>query len=445
MRDISELSSLEAEESLLASCLTHSTTITATQAVIKAAAIIGEADFYRQTNGLIWRALLEIVHNGDAPDIVTLHQQLIQDKNLKRVGGISTVTHLGSLEPTAANIEKYAKTVLDYSKRRQMVETSELLRADAFDFDKETSSALGQAQERLTDAAIADGGANVLNMLEAVARYESETLVRRSKGETDALSTGFCDLDEALTGGFHPSQLIVLAARPGMGKSALALNVASNICKNGGSVVYFSLEMSLTQQLDRLFASMGTYTMNEIKRPGELNLAQWNAVHDRLKQLGKYRFDLDTRGGLTPAAVQSKAMMLQAQRGLDLIIIDHIQLMASEHHYRERTAEITEISGRLKQVAMKLHVPILALSQLSRAVEGRGDKVPQLSDLRESGSIEQDADVVMLLWRDSYYSKNSSDRKASLILAKVREGRTGEIPLSWFPQFARFSNGTWRD
>ena len=126
MRDISELSSLEAEESLLASCLTHSTTITATQAVIKAAAIIGEADFYRQTNGLIWRALLEVVHNGDAPDIVTLHQQLIQDKNLKRVGGISTVTHLGSLEPTAANIEKYAKTVLDYSKRRQMVETSEL-------------------------------------------------------------------------------------------------------------------------------------------------------------------------------------------------------------------------------------------------------------------------------------------------------------------------------
>ena len=137
--------------------------------------------------------------------------------------------------------------------------------------------------------------------------------------------------------------------------------------------------------------------------------------------------------------------MLQAQRGLDLIIIDHIQLMASEHHYRERTAEITEISGRLKQVAMKLHVPILALSQLSRAVEGRGDKVPQLSDLRESGSIEQDADVVLLLWRNSYYTKNDSDRKASLILAKVREGRTGEIPLSWFPQFAKFSNGTWRD
>ena len=201
--------------------------------------------------------------------------------------------------------------------------------------------------------------------------------------------------------------------------------------------------ISLTQQLDRLFASMGTYTMNEIKRPGELNLAQWKAVHDQLKQLGKYRFDLDTRGGLTPAAVQSKAMMLQAQRGLDLIIIDHIQLMASDHHYTERTAEVTEISGRLKQVAMKLHVPILALSQLSRAVEGRGDKVPQLSDLRESGSIEQDADVVMLLWRDSYYSKNSSDRKASLILGKVREGRTGEIPLTWFPQFAKFSNGTW--
>ena len=177
-------------------------------------------------------------------------------------------------------------------------------------------------------------------MLEAVARYETETLVRRSKGETDALSTGFCDLDEALTGGFHPSQLIVLAARPGMGKSALALNVASNICKNGGSVVYFSLEMSLTQQLDRLFASIGKHTMNEIKRPGELNSTQWQAIHEQLKQLGKYRFDLDTRGGLTPAAVQSKAMMLQAQRGLDLIIIDHIQLMASDHHYTERTAEL---------------------------------------------------------------------------------------------------------
>ena len=445
MRNIGELSSLEAEESLLASCLTHSQTITATQAVIKAAAIIGEADFYRQENALIWRALLEVVHNGDAPDIVTLTQQLKQDENFKCVGGISAVTHLGSLEPTAANIEKYAKTVLDYSKRRRMVEASELLRADAFDFDKETSAALGQAQERLTDAAIADGGANVLNMLEAVARYESETLVRRSKGETDALSTGFYDLDDALTGGFHPSQLIILAARPGMGKSALALNIASHVCNGGGSVVYFSLEMSLTQQLDRLFASMGGYTMNEIKRPGELNSTQWKAVHDQLKQLGKYRFDLDTRGGLTPAAVQSKAMMLQAQRGLDLIIIDHMQLMSSEHHYRERTAEVTEISGRLKQVAMRLNVPILALSQLSRAVEGRGDKVPLLSDLRESGSIEQDADVVLLLWRNSYYTKNDSDRKASLILAKVREGRTGEIPLCWFPQFAKFDNGTWRD
>lgn len=400
-----------------------------------------EADFYKGINKTLFREIMKMADRGEAVELNTVAANLQKDGLAERV----TLMQLTQLEAVAhpqdakePQVKKYAAVLKDFAARRKLIEAGGRLKEDAQDMNKDVAAIVAEAQDSITASTIHDERRTYQPMQEHMLTY-LETLGQREQGITGALPTGIKGLDERC-GGFSKGHFIVLAARPSMGKSALALNIATNVCKAGGKVVFFSMEMPVQDLMDRIIASETNTNYKRLQR-AQIEPKEWDKVYKKADEMTKYHLALYT-GKLTMAEIRMRSELAKAkEKGLDLVVIDHLQLIEPEpgKRYGNRTNELSEITGQLKDMALAMNVPVLALSQLSRANETRDNKRPQLFDMRESGSIEQDADMVLALYRDAYYTGDQNDRTAELGVLKARGGiRGGCVNLTWKGEYQKF-------
>ena len=452
---------IEAEQNVLSAILIENKSITTVAGILK------PEDFYRISHQLIYRAMLDLYAKHTPIDMVTVTDALKTENKLEDVGGVSYITLLANVAPTAANIKYHARIVAQKAALRKMVESGTAIAAMGYEGNGDNIRQLIDEAEksllRLTYRRSAPDCVPIHDILSTnVDRICS--LVENRKAVT-GLSTGFADLDY-ITAGLHPSDFIILAARPSMGKTALALNIAENIALRGAkdgekpkSVAFFSLEMDHDQLVQRMIYNEADIDTNELRPQkeltgqgsgnstgGEPTEEEKEELLDRVwttaEKLDNANIFIDDTPGLTIMEMRSKARRMQAEHGLDLIVIDYLQLMQASDgsHPENRQREVSEISRGLKSLARELNVPVLALSQLSRSVEYRQVKKPMLSDLRESGSLEQDADIVMFLYREDYYKNNDEtpSHLTELIIAKHRNGPTGKIKLFFKDDCTKF-------
>lgn len=432
---LQDLQNVEAEKLILSTLIQHPEQLPEVQGTLK------QSDFYRETHKVIYGALLDMVQARDVVELPLLAEHMRKNGTLEKVGGLPVLTDIFNLSATSC-IDEYIKTVKEYGRRRSLLAIGERLKQEAGELEHDPEDAATNAQEALSRTMAERAENSLYGMKQSIMDY-IKLLEKRQAGEVQGLHTGFYDLDK-LTGGIQSTDLVILAARPSMGKSALAANIAANVCKAGGSVLYFSLEMSRNQMIDRLTAAESTINVKRLQEM-HTNEREWNAAFKAADELSKYRLEIDESGALCPCDVLSKAVLMKAKTGLDLIVIDHLQLMDTDKDRRnagDRVQQITYITRRLKSVAMALSVPVLALSQLNRSVESREDKRPGLADLRESGSIEQDADMVWTLYRPGYYTRDMNDRRAELGIVKNRSGELGTVDLVWLSQFTLFQSAS---
>ena len=426
---------LEAEISVLGSLLIDA------DAVLKVADALHPEDFYRPDHGTIYEVMLALFERRTPIDLVTVSDELTSRKQLDQVGGPAKLSSLVSSIVTATNVAHYANIVRQKALLRRLITASSQIGQLGFQEDSTTEEVLDEAERALfsvTQRYLKQNFTSVRQVLDD--SFERLGLLAKQDGSLRGIPTGFKHLDRLL-GGLQPSDLVILAARPSMGKTAFALNIAEHVSVEEEKVVgIFSLEMSKEQLVDRLISSIGRVDSWKL-RNGQLNeVDMTNLIHAQA-QLAEAKLYIDDAGLATVMEVRAKARRLQAEHGLDLIIIDYLQLMqGSAKNADNRVQEVSEISRSLKALAKELNCPVIALSQLSRAVEARNDKRPMLSDLRESGSIEQDADVVAFLYRDDYYNKNKEEHNhiTEIIISKHRNGPTGDVKLSSQFQFSRF-------
>ena len=425
--------SLEAERSVLGSMLIDP------EAVETAAEIIREEDFYARQNGILFQTMLEMQQKGVAIDPVTLQTRL-REKNLPpELYADEMIRELIVTVPTSANIKSYATIVAEKSLLRSMIRANEEIAGSCYAESEEMDALLDKAEKRIFEISQRRTASNFVPIrqivLNAMDKIEQAS---RIQGSVTGLSTGFTDLDNR-TAGLQPADFILVAARPSMGKTALVLNIAEYMTmRENRCVAIFSLEMSKEQLVNRLFAMQSHVEAQKI-RTGDLSEAEWTEVIESAVNIGESRLIIDDTPAITVAELRSKCRKYKLEYGLEIIIIDYLQLMSGSGRsgdYRQQ-----EISDALKALARELNVPVVALSQLSRAVESRPNHRPMLSDLRESGAIEQDADLVMFIYRDDYYNEDS-DKKgiAEIIIAKQRNGPIGTVELSWQPQLTKFAN-----
>jgi len=405
---------------------------------------IGEADFYRKDHRLIFRAIGELSAKSMPYDAVTLGEWFQSQNLAEMVGGVGYVVELANTTPSAANIVAYADIVREKSVLRQLIDTGTDIAGAAFQPEGRSSQELLEAAEQQVFQ-IAEAGARgrkgFVPMRQAVKdafqilhhRYEN-------RGTITGLTTGFTDLDEKTTG-LQPSDLIILAARPSMGKTALALNLAEAAAIRGKkAVAVFSMEMSASQLAFRLISSLGRINQQHL-RTGDLAEEEWPRVTSAITMLSEVKIFIDDTPALSPGELRARSRRLKREHDLGLIVIDYLQLMQVPGNTENRATEISEISRGLKALAKELDVPVIALSQLNRSLEQRADKRPMMSDLRESGAIEQDADLIMFIYRDEYYNPDSPDKGlAEVIIGKQRNGPTGTIKLTFLGQYTKFEN-----
>lgn len=430
---------LDAEQAMLGSMMMD------VEAVVKAIEIIVADDFYQASHRGIYQALVNLYQSNKPCDMVTLQEELRTQNQLAEIGGASYLSQLLNAVPTAANVEHYAKIVKEKSLLRQLIGVSGDIARTAFEPQVNAETLLDEAEQKVLQLSqfrktqsyvrIRDLVAETFNQLERL--YEH-------KQSVTGVATGFSKLDE-MTSGFQPSDLIIVAARPSMGKTAFCLNIAQHVAGvNGVPVLLFSLEMSRNQLMQRLIVSEARIDGQKI-RNGFLADEDWAKLTMTAGVLEDTPIFIDDSPNATLMEVRSKARRAKAQEKIGLIVIDYLQMMTLQSgggSQDNRVQEVSAISRGLKGIARELSVPVICLSQLSRAVESRTDKRPMLSDLRESGAIEQDADVVIFLYRDQYYNqkKEESRNKAEIIIAKQRNGPVGTCEMAFFPQFARFDN-----
>ena len=428
--------SLEAERSVLGSMLIDP------EAVETAAEIIREEDFYARQNGILFQTMLEMQQKGVAIDPVTLQTRL-REKNLPpELYADEMIRELIVTVPTSANIKSYATIVAEKSLLRSMIRANEEIAGSCYAESEEMDALLDKAEKRIFEISQRRTASNFVPIrqivLNAMDKIEQAS---RIQGSVTGLSTGFTDLDNR-TAGLQPADFILVAARPSMGKTALVLNIAEYMTmRENRCVAIFSLEMSKEQLVNRLFAMQSHVEAQKI-RTGDLSEAEWTEVIESAVNIGESRLIIDDTPAITVAELRSKCRKYKLEYGLEIIIIDYLQLMSGSGRSGDsRQQEISDISRALKALARELNVPVVALSQLSRAVESRPNHRPLLSDLRESGAIEQDADLVMFIYRDDYYNEDS-DKKgiAEIIIAKQRNGPIGTVELSWQPQLTKFAN-----
>ena len=428
--------SLEAERSVLGSMLIDP------EAVETAAEIIREEDFYARQNGILFQTMLEMQQKGIAIDPVTLQTRL-REKNLPpELYADEMIRELIVTVPTSANIKSYATIVAEKSLLRSMIRANEEIAGSCYAESEEMDALLDKAEKRIFEISQRRTASNFVPIrqivLNAMDKIEQAS---RIQGSVTGLSTGFTDLDNR-TAGLQPADFILVAARPSMGKTALVLNIAEYMTmRENRCVAIFSLEMSKEQLVNRLFAMQSHVEAQKI-RTGDLSEAEWTEVIESAVNIGESRLIIDDTPAITVAELRSKCRKYKLEYGLEIIIIDYLQLMSGSGRSGDsRQQELSDISRALKALARELNVPVVALSQLSRAVESRPNHRPMLSDLRESGAIEQDADLVMFIYRDDYYNEDS-DKKgiAEIIIAKQRNGPIGTVELSWQPQLTKFAN-----
>ncbi|WP_337635865.1 replicative DNA helicase [Megasphaera sp.] len=426
---------VEAEQAVLgAMLLSH-------DAVIVAMEKLQSQDFYRDVHRIIFEAMEHLHRENKEIDVITLPDELKRMKKLDDVGGLEYVLNLPNLVGSAANIEYYANIVAEKALARNLISTCTELTTEAYDGQKETEALLDDAERRilqLSDTKNRGDFASVGAVVEVT--LDKITKLYENKAGLTGLPTGFRDLDR-MTSGLQPSDVILVAARPSMGKTAFTLNIAQNVgVRQHKTVAFFSLEMSQEQLVQRLLCQIAHIDSQKL-RTGQLNSdEEWTRLTDACDKLYESPIYIDDTPGISVAEMRSKARRLKSEHGLDLIIVDYLQLMQGRNA-ESRQQEISEISRSLKALARELKVPLIALSQLSRSVESRQDKRPMLSDLRESGALEQDADIVSFLYREDYYDKETENQHITeVILAKHRNGPVGSVKLYFKNEFTLFLN-----
>ncbi|MBQ1876129.1 MAG: replicative DNA helicase [Selenomonas sp.] len=425
---------LEAERSVLGAMLIRKEAITEVQEILRA------DDFYRESHKIVFAAMEELVRRSEAVDLVTLAEELRKEEQLEKVGGMPFITDLANAVPTAANVGFHAKIVKEKADLRRLIDAATQIAGMAYEDAQDVPVIMDEAEKQIL--AVADtqqqNGFEPLKRI-LVRTFEHIDTLYESKGGLTGLSTGFHDLD-AMTSGLQASDLVLVAARPSMGKTAFTLNIATHAGLEGHTVAFFSLEMSKEQLMQRMLCSEGGIDSQRL-RTGQLQDDEWTKLVETADRLNRAPIYIDDTAGITVMELRSKARRLKAEHGLDLIVIDYLQLMQGKpsKNSDNRQQEISEISRSLKALARELNVPVVALSQLSRSVESRQVKKPMLSDLRESGSLEQDADIVMFLYREDYYDQETENKNITeIIIAKHRNGPIGHVDLYFQKEFTKF-------
>lgn len=425
----------EAEEAVLGSLLIDP------DAILKVASFLEPDDFYREKNGWIYRAILDLHERREPADFVTLVDELERRAQLQQVGGTAYITSLINSVPTAVHVEHYAHIVERTATLRRLIAAAGQIAALAYEEAEDVDEVVDRAEQlifNVSERRIRRDLTPVRQIMHTV--VDRLDYLHRHKGDLLGVPSGFSKLDKLL-GGFQKSDLIILAARPGVGKTSLALNIAVNAAKRYGQrVAFFSLEMSSEQLVQRLLAAETGINQQRL-RLGEINDDEWPMLMEAAGVLSETMLFIDDTPAVSALELRTKARRLQAEHGLDMVIVDYLQLMRSDTRSENRVQEISYISRALKSLARELEVPLIALSQLSRAVEARSDHKPVLSDLRESGAIEQDADVVMFIYREEMVKENTERKNiADVIVAKHRNGPTDTVPLYFDKTLTRFAD-----
>ncbi len=426
---------MEAEQATLGSMMLDR------DALLKALEFLQGEDFYHENHRKIFEAIAELFDSDRACDLVTLAEKMRQQNTLDRVGGGEYLAMLVNSVPTAANVEYYARIVEEKSVCRALIQACSTIIKEGYDTDIEAVELLDKAQHLILQLSQKKVRYDFVAIKEIIneAFEKIEELYHRDD-HVIGVPTGFSDLD-VITTGFHPSDLVVIAARPGMGKTSFCLNIAQYAgTKKQIPVAIFSLEMSQEQIAQRLLCGEARIDAGRVRR-GILSENDWKKLAEAAGRLADSVIFIDDSPSISVLELRAKARRLKYERNLGLVIVDYLQLMRGHTRPENRQQEISEISRSLKAMARELQLPVMAVSQLSRAVEQRSPKRPQLSDLRESGAIEQDADVVMFIYRDDYYNSDSKKKGvAELIVAKQRNGPVGTVELAFIEQFTRFEN-----
>ncbi len=427
--------SLEAEKSVIGSMIMDQ------EAILVASEILHSSDFYQSQYGIIFDTIVELCNEGKPVDLVTLQDRLREKELPAEISAMEYARELLDSVPTSANIKYYANIVSEKALLRRLIRASEEV-ADACYLQQENTEAiLDAAEKKMYDLYKRQCTSDYVTIRQIVLNVvDNIEKASRTQGNVTGLPTGFVDLDYK-TSGFQPSDLILIAARPSMGKTAFALNIARNMAaKSGISIAIFSLEMSKEQLVSRML-SMESRVDSQSMRTGDLRDEDWTKLVEGADVIGRSRLIIDDTPGISVSALRSKCRKYKLEHDLGIVFIDYLQLMSGSGRSDSRQQEISDISRSLKALARELQVPIVALSQLSRAVEQRPNHRPMLSDLRESGAIEQDADVVMFIYRDDYYNKDSEKKNiAEIHIAKQRNGPIGVVDLVWMPQYTQFVN-----
>jgi replicative DNA helicase len=430
---------LEAERSVLGAVLLHN------EAFNTAAEVIDSRDFFRDAHRRIFDKMVRLAERGDAIDLVTLKEELTKSGELDEVGGPAYISALVDGVPRSTNVEHYARIIKEKATLRSLIHSANRILANAYEAEDDADAILDQAESAIfaiADKKIRDGFVSLKDLAESSLDTIEKLASRREL--VTGVPTGFTDLDE-MTSGLQPSDLVIVAARPSMGKTSLVLNIAQHVgTKTDMTVGIFSLEMSKEQLFLRMLTGEARIDAHRL-RGGFLGERDWGKLSQALGTLSEAKIFIDDTPSIGVLEMRAKCRRLQAEHGLHIVIVDYVQLMQGRGRFENRTLEVASISRSLKGLAKELHVPIIVLSQLSRATESRSDHRPQLSDLRESGALEQDADVVVFIYReDQYADKNAPPTEATgtaeLIVGKQRNGPTGVVKLAFIREFTRFEN-----
>ncbi len=427
--------SIEAEQSVLGSMIIDK------NAIAKVLEGLEEEDFYRDGHKIIYRSILDMFRNDIAIDLLTLLEYLKSTDMLERAGGVTYITELSASVPTTANLSAYIKIVSDKSTLRRLIKSSTTIIEESYNNQSNVEDVVDSAEKKIFNIAEKRTTKDFEPLSDVLERgFAQIEKLFNNKGTITGVGSGFTDLD-AKTSGFQSGDMVLIAARPSMGKTTFALNIVEHAAlKENKSVVVFSLEMSKEQLAYKLLCSEANVDMLRL-RTGTLEDKDWENIAMAAGPLSKAKIYIDDTAGVTVMEMRSKCRRLKIEYGIDLIVIDYLQLMSGGTGTDNRQQEVSEISRSIKALAKEMECPVIALSQLSRAPEQRADHRPMLSDLRESGSIEQDADVVMFLYRDEYYNKETEDKNiGECIMAKQRNGPVGTVKLAWLGQYSKFGN-----
>lgn len=427
--------SIEAEQAVLAAMFFER------EAIYEVVQILAEKDFYRQDHGILYQTILELNEKGQPVDLITVSEKLRKEGNLEKAGGITYIAQVANAPGTASNVTYYANIVKEKATLRELIRITTNLTNRGYEDSEEPEELLDDAEKmvlEISQGRVRTGLTPISGVIDdAISRLE---YLYNKKEAMTGFTSGFADLDK-VTSGWQNSDFIILAARPAMGKTAFCLNMAQNgAIKTGRPVAVFSLEMSKEQLVQRMVASAAEIDQQKI-RTGRLLEEDWATLVTAIGPLAEAPIYLDDTPAITVREIRAKCRRLKAEKGLAMVVIDYLQLMSGGGRQENRQQEVSQISRSLKALARELNIPIMALSQLSRSVEQGTEKKPSLSHLRESGSLEQDADIVMFIYRDEYYNEDTEKKGiAEIIIAKHRNGATGSVELSFRKEFTKFGD-----